>query len=145
MAKESMQWRTTEIGGARATQPLRVLRIRHLLWPTIGYNKQLIDACVDDMKKNMSSGSKELIKTIEVGNVSLEATERDIKELFSLSGEIEYVEMQSCIHYLQGFASGKYAVEKAKTSDEKHQLTSKASPKVASFDRQDTRPLLVTK
>ncbi|KAK8578060.1 hypothetical protein V6N13_046917 [Hibiscus sabdariffa] len=85
------------------------------------------------------------IKTIEVGNVSLEATERDIKELFSLSGEIEYVEMQSCIHYLQGFASGKYAVEKAKTSDEKHQLTSKASPKVASFDRQDTRPLLVTK
>ncbi|GMI63890.1 INVOLVED IN rRNA PROCESSING 3, BPA1-Like 1 [Hibiscus trionum] len=36
----------------------------------------------------------ESIKTIEVSNVSLEATERDIKEFFSFSGDIEYVEMQ---------------------------------------------------
>ncbi|KAE8693208.1 Binding partner of ACD11 1 [Hibiscus syriacus] len=35
------------------------------------------------------------IKTIKVSNVSLRATERDIHEFFSFSGDIEYVEMQS--------------------------------------------------
>ncbi|TYH97344.1 hypothetical protein ES332_A12G236800v1 [Gossypium tomentosum] len=35
------------------------------------------------------------IKTIKVSNVSLQATERDINEFFSFSGDIEYVEMQS--------------------------------------------------
>lgn len=32
--------------------------------------------------------------TVKVSNVSLGATERDIKEFFSFSGDIEYVEMQ---------------------------------------------------
>ncbi|KAL4335945.1 hypothetical protein GQ457_07G011780 [Hibiscus cannabinus] len=176
-------------------------------------------------------------KTIEVSNVSLEATQRDIKEFFSFSGDIEYVEMQrfvaplvpsifffmnycssgiklimcSCrsnegsqVAYItfkdlqgaetalllsgaiivglsvsislapdyklppaafvpppvaqnktpgagagairkaedvvtgmlaKGFILGKDAVKKAKTFDEKHQLTSKASAKVASFGK----------
>lgn len=34
-------------------------------------------------------------RTVKVSNVSLGATEQDIKEFFSFSGEIEYVEMQS--------------------------------------------------
>ncbi|XVE57397.1 hypothetical protein DITRI_Ditri04bG0087800 [Diplodiscus trichospermus] len=121
------------------------------------------------------------IKTVKVSNVSLGATERDIKEFFSFSGDIEYVEMQSdnerCqIAYVtfkdsqgaetavllsapqnktpggadsairkaedvvagmlaKGFILGKDAVNKAKTFDEKHQLTSTASAKVASFDK----------
>ncbi|XP_055821016.1 binding partner of ACD11 1-like [Solanum dulcamara] len=36
-----------------------------------------------------------LVKTVKVSNVSLGASQRDIKEFFSFSGEIEYVEMQS--------------------------------------------------
>ncbi|KAL6008198.1 hypothetical protein ACLOJK_033704 [Asimina triloba] len=36
-----------------------------------------------------------LIKTVKVSNVSLGATEQDINEFFSFSGDIEYVEMQS--------------------------------------------------
>ncbi|XWS38780.1 hypothetical protein CRYUN_Cryun19dG0159800 [Craigia yunnanensis] len=149
------------------------------------------------------------IKTIKVSNVSLRATERDIKEFFSFSGDIEYVEMQSDnersqIAYVtfkdsqgaetgvllsgativdlsisvtlapdyklppaafalphatqnktpgdansairkaedvvtgmlaKGFILGKDAVNKAKTFDEKHQLTSTASAKVASVDK----------
>ncbi|KAE8657235.1 Binding partner of ACD11 1 [Hibiscus syriacus] len=35
------------------------------------------------------------IVKIKVSNVSLRATERDITEFFSFSGDIEYVEMQS--------------------------------------------------
>ncbi|KAK4368785.1 hypothetical protein RND71_012577 [Anisodus tanguticus] len=35
------------------------------------------------------------VKTVEVSNVSLGASERDIKEFFSFSGDIEYVEMRS--------------------------------------------------
>lgn len=35
------------------------------------------------------------IKTVKVSNVSLGATERGIKEFFSFSGDIEYVEMKS--------------------------------------------------
>lgn len=35
------------------------------------------------------------IRSVKVCNVSLGATEQDIKEFFSFSGEIEYVEMQS--------------------------------------------------
>ncbi|KAF3951297.1 hypothetical protein CMV_023033, partial [Castanea mollissima] len=34
------------------------------------------------------------IKTVKVSNVSLGASERDIKEFFSFSGDIEYVEMR---------------------------------------------------
>ncbi|KAK8676525.1 hypothetical protein V6N13_142099 [Hibiscus sabdariffa] len=149
------------------------------------------------------------IKTIKVSSVSLEATERDIKEFFSFSGDIEYVEMQrgnegSQIAYItfkdlqgaetavllsgativglsvsislapdyklpaaafaprpvtqnktpgggdsairkaedivtgmlaKGFILGKDAVNKAKSFDEKHRLTSTASTKVASFDK----------
>lgn len=36
----------------------------------------------------------EQVKTVKVSNVSLGASERDIKEFFSFSGDIEYVEMQ---------------------------------------------------
>ncbi|ERN15517.1 binding partner of ACD11 1 [Amborella trichopoda] len=35
------------------------------------------------------------IRTVKVSNVSLGATEQDIKEFFSFSGDIEYVEMKS--------------------------------------------------
>ncbi|KAI9111548.1 hypothetical protein K1719_017238 [Acacia pycnantha] len=147
------------------------------------------------------------LTTVKVSNVSLGATERDIKEFFSFSGDIEYVEMQSHdersqIAYVtfkdlqgaetavllsgativdlsvtvtmdpdyklppavlasetatktpvggesalrkaedvvssmlaKGFILGKDAVNKARTLDEKHQLTSTASAKVASFDQ----------
>lgn len=34
------------------------------------------------------------IKTIKVSNVSMATTEKDIKEFFSFSGDIKYVEMQ---------------------------------------------------
>lgn len=34
------------------------------------------------------------VKTVKVGNVSLSASEQDIKEFFSFSGDIEHVEMQ---------------------------------------------------
>ncbi|KAJ7943859.1 binding partner of ACD11 1 [Quillaja saponaria] len=148
------------------------------------------------------------IKTVKVSNVSLGATERDIAEFFSFSGDIEYVEMRSDnersqIAYVtfkdsqgaetavllsgativdlsvnitldpnyqlppaalapaatenkapggagnafrkaedvvsgmlaKGFILGKGAVNKAKTFDEKHQLSSTASAKVASIDQ----------
>ncbi|MCI39023.1 protein vip1, partial [Trifolium medium] len=35
------------------------------------------------------------IKTVKVSNVSLGATERDIQEFFSFSGDIHYVELRS--------------------------------------------------
>lgn len=148
------------------------------------------------------------LTTVKVSNVSLGATERDIKEFFSFSGDIEYVEMQSHdeqsqIAYVtfkdlqgaetavllsgativdlsvtvtmdpdyklppaalassatatktpvggesalrkaedvvssmlaKGFILGKDAVNKARTFDEKHQFSSTASAKVASFDQ----------
>ncbi|XP_028754661.1 binding partner of ACD11 1-like isoform X1 [Neltuma alba] len=148
------------------------------------------------------------LTTVKVSNVSLGATERDIKEFFSFSGDIEYVEMQSHdersqVAYVtfkdlqgaetavllsgativdlsvtvtmdpdyklppaalassatdtkppvggesalrraedvvsgmlaKGFILGKDAVNKARTFDEKHQLSSTASAKVASFDQ----------
>ncbi|KAL0409271.1 UNVERIFIED_CONTAM: Binding partner of ACD11 1 [Sesamum radiatum] len=149
------------------------------------------------------------IKTVKVSNLSLGASERDIKEFFSFSGDIEYVEMRSDTERCQlafvtfkdaqgaetavllsgativdmtvdialdpdyklppaasapllpsegkigggaesafqkaedvvssmlakGFILGKDAVNKAKSFDEKHQLTSTASAKVASFDK----------
>ncbi|KAK4252719.1 hypothetical protein QN277_014458 [Acacia crassicarpa] len=148
------------------------------------------------------------IKTVKVSNLSLGATEQDIKEFFSFSGDIEYVEMKSHdersqIAYVtfkdaqgaetaallsgativdssvtvtmdpdyrlppvaltspvtesktpggaesafrkaedvvtgmlaRGFVLGKDAVNKAKTLDEKHQLSSTASAKVSSFDQ----------
>ncbi|KAI4311553.1 hypothetical protein MLD38_036439 [Melastoma candidum] len=148
------------------------------------------------------------LTTVKVSNVSLGATERDINEFFSFSGDIAYVEMQSDTERSQiayvtfkdsqgaetaillsgativdmsvsialapdyvlppgaiappviesrnpggadsaiqktedvvtsmlakGFILGKDAVNKAKAFDEKHQLTSTASSKVASFDK----------
>lgn len=148
------------------------------------------------------------VKTVKVCDVSLGANERDLKEFFSFSGDIEYVEMmsdneRSQIAYVtfkdaqgaetavllsgativdmsvtitlapdyelppeasappltvnktpeggesalrkaedvvtgmlaKGFILGKDAVNKAKTLDEKHQLTSTASAKVISFDK----------
>ncbi|KAK7252505.1 hypothetical protein RIF29_36488 [Crotalaria pallida] len=149
------------------------------------------------------------IKTVKVSNVSLGATERDIQEFFSFSGDIEYVELKSHdeksqIAYVtfkdlqgaetavllsgativdlsvtitldpdyqlppaalasssekgiktpagaesalqkaedvvssmlaKGFILGKDAVNKAKTFDEKLQLSSTASAKVASIDQ----------
>ncbi|XP_009766128.1 binding partner of ACD11 1 [Nicotiana sylvestris] len=149
------------------------------------------------------------VRTVKVSNVSLGASEQDIKEFFSFSGDIEYVEMisenersqiayvtfkdpqgaetavllsgativdQSVIVALEpdyelpptapvpikateranaagggsaiqkaedvvssmlakGFILGKDAVNKAKTFDEKHQLISTASAKVASLDQ----------
>ncbi|XP_004245956.1 binding partner of ACD11 1 isoform X1 [Solanum lycopersicum] len=149
------------------------------------------------------------VKTVKVSNVSLGASERDIKEFFSFSGDIEYVEMQSDTERSQiayvtfndsqgadtavllsgativdmsvtvtldpvyqlpptaftasvptgkksagnsesafqkaedvvssmlakGYILGKDAVGKAKSFDEKHQLTSTATAKVASLDK----------
>ncbi|XP_042025743.1 binding partner of ACD11 1-like isoform X1 [Salvia splendens] len=149
------------------------------------------------------------IKTVKVSNLSLGASERDVHEFFSFSGDIEYVEMRSDtarsqIAYVtftdvqgaetaillsgatiidmtveinpepdyklppacalpqeqsdkktgggaesalqkaedvvssmlaKGFILGKDAVNKAKSFDEKHQLTSTASAKVSSIDK----------
>nr|CAD1831032.1 unnamed protein product [Ananas comosus var. bracteatus] len=149
------------------------------------------------------------VKTVKVGNVSLSASEQDIKEFFSFSGDIEHVEMQSADEWSQiayvtfkdsqgaetalllsgativdlsviitpapdyklpptasapplpenskpssgaetavqkaedvvasmlakGFVLGKDAVSRAKAFDDKHQLTSTATAKVASFDK----------
>jgi hypothetical protein len=149
------------------------------------------------------------IRTVKVSNVSLGATLQDIKEFFSFSGDIEYVEMLSDTERSQiafvtfkdaqgaetavllsgativdstvtitpdsdyklppaasappleadtktqsgpesalrkaedvvssmlakGFVLGKDAVNKAKSLDEKHQISSTASAKVASFDK----------
>ncbi|PVH66816.1 hypothetical protein PAHAL_1G357000 [Panicum hallii] len=144
--------------------------------------------------------------TVKVHNVSLSASEQDISEFFSFSGDIVYVELQSCDERSQfayitfgdnqgaeramlltgatiadmaviitpatdyklpasvladlesknvggmesairkaedivgsmlakGFVLGMDAVEKAKAFDEKHQLTSTATAKVASLDK----------
>ncbi|KAF8750246.1 hypothetical protein HU200_012501 [Digitaria exilis] len=142
--------------------------------------------------------------TVKVHNVSLKASEQDISEFFSFSGDIVHVELQSCDDRSQfayitfrdnqgaeramlltgatiadmaviitpasdyklpasvladlenaggmesalrkaedvvgsmlakGFVLGMDAVEKAKAFDEKHQLTSTATAKVASLDK----------
>ncbi|XP_068634361.1 binding partner of ACD11 1-like [Aristolochia californica] len=149
------------------------------------------------------------VRTVKVSNVSLGASEMDIKEFFSFSGDIEHVEMRSDTERSQiayvtfkdpqgadtafllsgativdlsvsitpapdyqlpvtasapaapggqnqpggaesavqkaedvvtsmlakGFILGKDAVNKAKTFDEKHQLTSTATAKVSSLDK----------
>ncbi|XP_058190368.1 binding partner of ACD11 1-like isoform X2 [Rhododendron vialii] len=149
------------------------------------------------------------VRTVKVSNVSLGATLQDVKEFFSFSGDILYVEMQSDTERSQiafvtfkdsqgaetavllsgativdlavtvtpdpdyelppaalapplktenktaggsesafrkaedvvsgmlakGFVLGKDAVDKAKSFDDKHQLTSTATAKVASFDK----------
>ncbi|KAK8925850.1 hypothetical protein KSP39_PZI018958 [Platanthera zijinensis] len=152
----------------------------------------------------MSADSQ--VKTVKVSNVSLGATEQDLKEFFSFSGDIEHVEMKSDDEWSQvayvtfkdkqgaetavllsgativdlaviitldsdyqlppsfslpsesppasgtgaavqkaedvvstmlakGFILGKDALNKAKSLDEKHQFTSTATAKVASFDK----------
>ncbi|CAL1399435.1 unnamed protein product [Linum trigynum] len=148
------------------------------------------------------------VKTVKVSNVSVKATDKDLKEFFSFSGDIEHVEMQSVDEKSQvgfvtfkdtqgadtavllsgativdlavtialdpdyklppavllamennpaapsdpdsalrkaedvvssmlakGFILRKDAVNKAKSFDEKHQLTSTGIAKVASFDK----------
>ncbi|KAK9716173.1 hypothetical protein RND81_06G215900 [Saponaria officinalis] len=144
------------------------------------------------------------VKTVKVSNVSLKASEQELKEFFSFSGEIEYLETkseddetvtayvsfkdsqgadtavlltgativdktvtitldpdyelppaalaqiaegqnpQSALRKAEdvvsnmlakGFTLGKDAVGKAKSFDEKHQLTSTASLKIASLDQ----------
>ncbi|GAB2227532.1 hypothetical protein Droror1_Dr00009354 [Drosera rotundifolia] len=44
---------------------------------------------------SFSSASMSTVKTVKVCNVSLSAFEKDIKEFFSFSGDIEYVELNS--------------------------------------------------
>ncbi|XP_043695444.1 binding partner of ACD11 1-like isoform X2 [Telopea speciosissima] len=143
------------------------------------------------------------IRTVKVSNISLAASERDIKEFFSFSGDIQYVEMlreseKSQLAYVtfkdsqgtdtavllsgstivdlsvsitpvlnyqlppeaipanppsnansavkkaedvassmlaKGFVLGKDALNKARTFDERHHLTSNASATVLSLDR----------
>ncbi|CAN6878627.1 unnamed protein product [Brassica oleracea] len=124
-----------------------------------------------------------MMTTVEVSNVSLGATDRDLKEFVSFSGGILYPETlseaeRSKLAYVtfkdlqgaetavllsepkdsskspragdsvfrkaedvvssmlaKGFILGKDAIAKAKSVDEKHQLTSTASARVASLDR----------
>ncbi|GER35449.1 RNA-binding (RRM/RBD/RNP motifs) family protein [Striga asiatica] len=118
-----------------------------------------------------------LVTTVKVSNLSLGASERDVKEFFSFSGDIEYVEMRSDTERSQiafvtfkdaqgaetavllsasskkpesaiqkaedvvssmlakGFILGKDAVNRAKSLDERHGLTSTASAKVSSLDK----------
>ncbi|XP_073313201.1 binding partner of ACD11 1-like [Primulina huaijiensis] len=149
------------------------------------------------------------VTTVKVSNLSVRASERDVKEFFSFSGDIEYVDMQSDTEHSQiafvtfkdtqgaetaillsgatiidmtvavildpdyklppaasaplntsskkteagaeaalkkaedvvttmlakGYILGKESVSKAKSFDEKHQLTSTATAKVVSFDK----------
>ena len=53
------------------------------------------------------------VKTVKVGNISLVATERDIKEFFSFSGDIHYVEMQRLVfwNYMVTILFGKVILE----------------------------------
>ncbi|KAG2263972.1 hypothetical protein Bca52824_071051 [Brassica carinata] len=127
-----------------------------------------------------------MMTTVEVSNVSLGATDRDLKEFVSFSGGILYPETlseaeRSKLAYVtfkdlqgaetavllsvcsepkdsskspragdsvfrkaedvvssmlaKGFILGKDAIAKAKSVDEKHQLTSTASARVASLDK----------
>lgn len=45
---------------------------------------------------------------MKVSNVSLGASERDIKEFFSFSGDIEYVEMQRLVFFVFYVVSSNY-------------------------------------
>ncbi|RLN09137.1 binding partner of ACD11 1 [Panicum miliaceum] len=153
----------------------------------------------------IASAEASMTGTVKVHNVSLNVSEQDISEFFSFSGDIVYVELQSCDERSQfayitfgdnqgaeramlltgatiadmaviitpatdyklpasvladlesknvggmsalqkaedivgsmlakGFVLGMDAVEKAKAFDEKHQLTSTATAKVASLDK----------
>jgi hypothetical protein len=38
------------------------------------------------------------IRTVKISNISLAASERDIREFFSFSGDIQYIEMQRSVH-----------------------------------------------
>ncbi|XP_061338984.1 uncharacterized protein LOC133285733 isoform X1 [Gastrolobium bilobum] len=49
----------------------------------------------DQFAQVLSESPKAAIKSIKVSNVSVGASERDIMEFFSFSGDIEYVELQS--------------------------------------------------
>ncbi|WVZ09920.1 hypothetical protein V8G54_014450, partial [Vigna mungo] len=125
------------------------------------------------------------IRTVKVSNISLVTSKVEIREFFSFSGDIQYIEMQResdrtqvayvtfkdtqgadtavlltvCLcandFYLlnqsadavkkaedvmstmlaKGFILGKDAINKAKAFDERHQLSSNASSRVASIDR----------
>ncbi|XP_035840872.1 binding partner of ACD11 1 isoform X4 [Helianthus annuus] len=124
-----------------------------------------------------TTGNASETKTVEVSNVSMTVTEKDIREFFSFSGNIHYVEMKSESETTQrafvtfkeskgahtalllttdtdgksevaqqaeevvstmlakGFVLGKDALQKAKSFDEKHQLTSNASATAVSIDQ----------
>lgn len=41
------------------------------------------------------------VTTVKVSNVSLQASQRDLKEFFSFSGDIVYVEMQKYVYVFQ--------------------------------------------
>lgn len=43
------------------------------------------------------------IRTVKVNNVSLGATENDLKEFFCFSGEIEYIEIQGLVFFSFSF------------------------------------------
>lgn len=49
--------------------------------------------CIKFMLNPPLSGSLLQVRTVTVSNVSLGASEQDIKEFFSFSGEIEYIEL----------------------------------------------------
>jgi len=65
---------------------------------------------------------------VKVSNVSLGASERDIKEFFSFSGKIEYVEMQRlvCINNLDLYLHFSYLCYTCLSKDgrERNELTS---------------------
>lgn len=43
------------------------------------------------------------VRTVKVSNVSLSATEQDMKEFFSFSGDIEHIEMQRSVAYPRSY------------------------------------------
>ncbi|KAK9935392.1 hypothetical protein M0R45_022495 [Rubus argutus] len=77
-----------------------------LLWFQVINRKVSVQAPVDNVSQGIEEAPKSGatpnsttnvsdIKTIKVGNISRTVSDRDIREFFSFSGEIKYVEMQS--------------------------------------------------
>ena len=46
------------------------------------------------------------IRTVKISNISLAASERDIREFFSFSGDIQYIEMQRSVYLNYIYISG---------------------------------------
>jgi len=55
-------------------------------WSILGFGGEMRVLCVWD-------GQKEGVHTVRVSNVSAKATEHDIQDFFSFSGEIEQIEL----------------------------------------------------